>query len=411
MSSRASRLRRYRRPFHLSSVVQILFLALSIAACGRRPPSPLDSPSGRTSPAVQAAGGQGAPMSPEAAGVSRPVSVAPKPATSGPAHGAFAADDHTIGAPTQVFRNLVVYPVTSKTQVDVGPLLALDDALAKGLAEVRETGGGGSVNTLVIENKGPTPIFVIAGTIVKGGNQDRQIGQDFIIEAKQTTPVDAFCVEHGRWNGNRDGRGTAGKFGTSEVVATSKIRAAGQYKKSQGEVWSNVSESNTANGQRPSSDTFLASVDDVAIAKQRAELAAKIDGVLGGVKADELVGVAYAIDGEIRGVRWFAHHAVFELVRKKLVHGIALEAITTHAQMEARGQKPSDKPAPAPAQVDEFVKSVEAQQVTEQRDTAAANVNEYKESGQGYGSKTMFKGAGKAGSSPRKPVSSDFVKK
>ncbi|WP_371077815.1 ARPP-1 family domain-containing protein, partial [Salmonella enterica] len=122
--------------------------------------------------------------------------------------------------------------------------------------------------------------------------------------------------------------GTAGKFGTSEVVATSKIRAAGQYKKSQGEVWSSVSESNAANGQRPSSDTFLASVDNATIARQRAEVATKIEGVLMTAKQDELVGVAYAIDGEIRGVRWFAHHNVFELVRKKLVHGIALEAIT-----------------------------------------------------------------------------------
>ena len=59
------------------------------------------------------------------------------------------------------------------------------------------------------------PIFVLAGTIVKGGNP------------KQTSPVDAFCVEHGRWNGNRDGRATAGHFGTSEVLATSKVRAAG----------------------------------------------------------------------------------------------------------------------------------------------------------------------------------------
>ncbi len=390
----------------LSKAVQIGFLSFSILACSRRPAGPTGTTAnGRTTPSVQVAGGSGAPMNPEAAGVSRPVNVAPRPASSGPAHGAYAADDHAIGAPSQVFANLVVYPVTSRAQTDVGPLVALDDALAKGLAEVRETSGGGSVNTLVIENKGTIPVFVIAGTIVKGGNQDRQIGQDFIIESKQSSPVDAFCVEHGRWNGQREGQGTAGKFGTSEVVATSKIRAAGQYKKSQGEVWSNVSESNAANGQRPASDTFLASVDNATIAKQRVELATKIDGVLASAKQDELVGVAYSIDGDIRGVRWFANHNVFELVRKKLVNGIALEAITSKAQAEARGQKPSDKPPPAPAAVEAFVKSVEEQQVAEQRDTAAANVNEYKESGQGFGSKTMTKGPSK------KAVSSDFVKK
>ena len=94
----------------------------------------------------------------------------------------------------EVFGNLVVYPVTSHAQIDVGPLVALDDALASGAAEVREVDGGGSVNTLVIENKGTTPVYVLAGTVVKGGKQDRQIGQDFIIDSKQTTPVDAFTA-------------------------------------------------------------------------------------------------------------------------------------------------------------------------------------------------------------------------
>lgn len=395
--------------------LQILFLALGLFACTRAPSGAGGAGAGatqKTSPSVQAAGGAGAgPASPGVAPAA-PLTVRPRPAASGAAYAAASADDHSIGGATQVFANLVVYPVTSRSQVDVGPLVALDDALAKGTAEVREVEGGGSVNTLVIENKGTVPVFVIAGTIVKGGNQDRQIGQDFIIEGKQKTPVDAFCVEHGRWNGQRNGQGTAGRFRTSEVVATSKVRAAGQYKKSQGEVWSKVSETNAANRQRPASDTFLASVDDATLAKQRTELAAKIDGALAGVKEEELVGVAYAIDGEIRGVRWFAHHDVFQLVRKKIMQGIALDAMTAKAELEARGAPPSGKPAPAPAAVDAFVKNVEAEQVKEQRDTAGANVNEYKESSKGYGSKTMFKGSSaKPGASPSKPLSTDFVSK
>jgi hypothetical protein len=248
---------------------------------------------------------------------------------------------------------------------------------------------------------------------VKGGNQDRQIGQDFIIESKQTTPVDAFCVEHGRWNGQRNGQATAGQFGTSEVLATSKVRAAGQYKKSQGEVWSKVSEANSANHQAPASDTFLASVDDATLKRQRTELAAKIETALGTVQPQqELVGIAYAIDGDVRGVRWFAHHDVFEMVRKKLVNGIAFDAIVASAEAQAQHRPPSTKPAPAPAAVEAFVKSVDTAAVSEQRDTAGANVNEYKESAAAYGSKTMFKGAAsKPGASPRKPVSSDFTAK
>jgi hypothetical protein len=391
-------------------------LAVGLFACTRAPGTASSGPQ-RNVPAVEAAGGGPTNANPQPIGagqpgVAGPRNVRPAPASSGPAHAAANADDHSIGAASPL-GNLTVFPVTSRSQVDVGPLISLDEALAKKSAEVRELSGGGSVNTLVIENKGTIPVFVLAGTIVKGGNQDRQIGQDFIIESKQTTPVDAFCVEHGRWNGQRNGQATAGQFGTSEVLATSKVRAAGQYKKNQSEVWSKVSEANSANHKAPSSDTFLASVDDAALTKQRTELAARIEAALQTVSPqDDLVGIAYAIDGDVRGVRWFAHHAVFEMVRKKLVTGIAFDAIVARAEAEAQKRPPSNKPTPLPAAVDAFVKSVETQTATEQRDTAGANVNEYKESSQAYGSKTMFKGAaGKPGASPKKPVSSDFTAK
>src|SRR5205085_12614267 len=171
----------------------------------------------------------------------------------------------------------------------------------KGQAEIRENGGGGTVNQLVIENKGAIPIFVLAGTVVKGGNQDRQIGQDFIIEPKKDTPVDAFCVEHGRWSGQRNGQVTAGRFDSSGVVATSKVRAAGQYKKSQSEVWSNVSSTNAAHGKASNSDTLMATIDDPTLVKERNALTAQIEATLAAVSPqDDLVGVAYAIDGDVR---------------------------------------------------------------------------------------------------------------
>jgi hypothetical protein len=312
----------------------------------------------------------------------------------------------------EVLGNLVVYPVTSHAQIDVGPLVALDDALASGAAEVREVDGGGSVNTLVIENKGTVPIFVLAGTVVKGGKQDRQIGQDFIIDSKATTPVDAFCVEHGRWNAQRNGQGTAGRFRTADVVATSKVRAAGQYKKNQGEVWSKVGEATSSLHTQTASGTFVAAVDDVALARERGALAARIEQALAAVTPqDDVVGVGYAIDGEIRGVRWFAHHKIFAMQEKKLVNGIALEAITAKAEAQAAGRAASSKPAPAPADVYHFVDDVEKQPVEEARDTPAANVNHYKESPDAYGSSTMMKPSGKSGGSPAKPVSADFTKK
>ena len=119
-------------------------------------------------------------------------------------------------------------------------------------------GGSAQVGKLAIQNKGQVPVYVLAGTIVKGGKQDRQIGQDFIIGAEETVPIDAFCVEHGRWNGTRDGKSTGGKFEAVKQLAHRDVRVAGQYKKDQSEVWSKVSKVNEANKKHSDSDSLLA---------------------------------------------------------------------------------------------------------------------------------------------------------
>jgi hypothetical protein len=391
----------------ITRLVLVCTLAFGAIACAKKPPS---AGSQARAPQVAAAGGDGAESpSPQALApnVGGPSAMPAKTGASS------AAEDRVIGA-GHVFGNLVVYPITSRSQVDVGALVTLDDALAKGDAVVRETDASGRVNTLVIENKGATPVFVLAGTIVKGGKQDRQIGQDFIIGGKETTPVDAFCVEHGRWNASRDGQATGNVFRTSDTLTTSKVRAAGQYKKDQGEVWSKVSESNATHKKAPASDTYLATVDDVEVTRQRTDLAAKIVGALDAVSPnDQVVGVAYAIDGQPRGARWFTHHKVFTMVEKKLASGIALEAITAKGEAEARGDRSGPKPAPSPAQVDAFIKDVQAQAVKERRDTAGQNVNDYRESDKGYGSSTMMKASSKAGAPPAaaKPVSVDVLSK
>jgi len=155
----------------------------------------------------------------------------------------------------------------------------------------------------------------------------------------------------------------------------------------------------------------MATIDDPALVKERDALTAQIDAALSATRPqDDLVGVAFAIDGDVKGARWFSHHKVFELVRKKIVATIALDTITARAEARRAGRAGAPaKPAPPPSAVDAFVKNVEAEAVKEQRDTPAANVNEYKESSQGYGSKVMMKGSSaKPGS---KPVSHDYLKK
>jgi len=365
-----------------------------------------------------------------------------------------ALDDiHRVGAAIPL-GGLAVYPIYATAQEDLGDFVTLQEALAAGKAEVREiggdaprqarapapgrrprpstlgepatpdppaqvqrgswepaveqraldpsqlAGGGASVNTLVIENRGEVPILVLAGTIVKGGRQDRQIGQDFVVGAGQTVPVDAFCVEHGRWTGTRDGQATGGKFSTVPLLAQKDVRGAGQYEKSQGKVWEKVAEVNAGAGKDPGTGTLLATLDDAEVTARREALAKQAGAALAALPdAADVVGLAWANDGEVRAVRWFASHRVYERFAPTLLQTAAVEAVTTDA-----AAKP--KPAPAADAVLAFVKAFDARAATETRETGSLNANTYFESDEGYKSECRLKGA-----AARRPVTVDFMSK
>ncbi len=302
--------------------------------------------------------------------------------------------------------NVTVFPIFAETQVDLGPIVSLQTALADRTAEVREHGSddpglaGATVNQLVLENKGDVPIYVLAGTIVKGGKQDRQIGQDFVVAPHSVASVDAFCVEHGRWTGSRKGVATGGKFEALDQLASTKVRAAGQYEESQGEVWAQVAKVNAENGKDAPSGTLLASVDDRELSERRARVAKAIASRLDGAKPNEaLVGMAYAVGGKVRGARWFANRQLFSMFRDVLVNTAAMDAV-------------SSPPSATPDRVDahevvSFVKEVDSAEA-EEKATPAANVNEYKKAAKGYGSATKLKASPKRRAAP---ISKDYVAK
>jgi hypothetical protein len=152
----------------------------------------------------------------------------------------------------------------------------------------------------------------------------------------------------------------------------------------------------------------MATLDDPEITRRRDALAARIDARLQSIDPkDDVVGFAYAIDGKVRAVRWFASHRVFDLVRPSLVNTAAVDALTSKASRPATAE-----PAPPvqPSDVVAFVRQIQESPVKEERDTQVANKNEYRESAEGFGSRTLMKSRPGAAASAV-PVSSDFLEK
>src|ERR1044072_8014734 len=87
---------------------------------------------------------------------------------------------------------LTVFLIHGKDQTNK-TFLTLQEALAQKKVRVYETK---DVNELAIRNLSNQDIYVQAGDIVRGGDQDRMISVDFIVPPKSgRMPIAAFCVE------------------------------------------------------------------------------------------------------------------------------------------------------------------------------------------------------------------------
>jgi len=363
--------------------------------------------------------------------------------------------DHTLGPPV-VVGNLAVFPVYARRMEDLGEFLPLDAALEKGLAVVREVGAGNDgpqqpipqqaqpqmlyddnwaplddgngnsngngnaraqranhgdgaqVNTLVIANKGDVAILVLAGTVVKGGKQDRQIGQDFIIGKRQTVPVDAFCVEHGRWTAVRDGVATGGSFKTLKTLAAGDVRAARPDERTQGQVWSKVGQINRDNGKETASDTLTASLEDTGAAAERGRVGATVQAFLARVPmAERTVGLAYAVGGEVLGARWFIHHKLFAQYAETLVNTAVGESFNARAVSRTKGLP--DAPGACALELVATFVNAPSHGRHEKRATSGDNVNAYEFSADVYAAEAQVKSASPAAAP--KAVTKDFLKK
>ncbi len=144
--------------------------------------------------------------------------------------------DYTVSGP-YTHKNLTIFLLHGAGQSQSRAPLTLQEAMKRKLVVVRETG---DVNRLTIQNRLTQDVFVQAGDIVKGGQQDRVLALDLIVPPKSgRVPIDAFCVEQGRWS--RRGNEAVTAFSASDNALASKdLKIAAKARRSQGEVWANV---------------------------------------------------------------------------------------------------------------------------------------------------------------------------
>src|SRR5690349_12838873 len=151
-------------------------------------------------------------------------------------------DDKTVPAGYRIsgpytHNNLTVFLVHGKDLLPGKNFLTLQEALAQKKVRVYETK---DVNELAIRNFSNQDVYVQAGDIVRGGDQDRMISIDFIVPPRSgRMPIAAFCVESGRWSKRGDEQNA--EFSSSvNMMATKDLKLAAKRERSQEAVWKNV---------------------------------------------------------------------------------------------------------------------------------------------------------------------------
>ncbi len=263
-------------------------------------------------------------------------------------------DPARVSGPT-THENLTVYFIHGPSAPGKAPL-TLEEALARRVVEVRETG---KVNELEIENLGNEHVFIQAGDIVKGGQQDRTLMVSLLLPPKSgRVPIASFCVEQGRWSAR--GKEDVRKFASSSghvpsrdmkiaMQAPAKIAsgaadpsqrgqrvmpyAMDETSQRQSAVWAGVRRLQKALGDKvgaPVAAPESASSLQLALEnkKLQAEEKAYVDALkAAGETADDVVGYVFAINGEISSGDVYPSNALFRKMWSKLLNAGATEAI------------------------------------------------------------------------------------
>ena len=242
-----------------------------------------------------------------------------------------------------IHKNLSVFLIHGADESD-RLYLPLQEALERKQVVVYETK---EVNELAIENTSLTDeVFVQSGDIVKGGQQDRVLRVDLILPRNSgKTPIDAFCVENGRWH--QRGAEQVNQFSSStDMVSTKGLKMATKAQDPhQGKVWEEVAEAQSSLSRSVRNDVAgVASPSSLQLAlenKRVQDAAADYLRNLSSIVDDksDAIGYVFAINGDLNSGDVYSSSALFKRFWPRLLKASVLEAVAGGFELVPTGDE------------------------------------------------------------------------
>ena len=198
------------------------------------------------------------------------------------------------------------------------------------------------VNSLSVENKGEDTIIIMAGELVKGGDQDRIVAEDMLVmphSGKKSLPV--YCVEPHRW-GHEGNHSSSSTFNLTNNFAASSVRKMAMVNKDQNAVWNSVGEITKTHAASTNTGTYNAIESSKSYADKKKSYLLMIEKLF--PKSDRVVGVL-VLDkvGNTIACDIFNSHELFKKVFQSLIHGYVTEVITYNSVPPTQGIQPFGK--------------------------------------------------------------------
>lgn len=121
-----------------------------------------------------------------------------------------------------------------------------------------------TVRQLLVTNRGGTSVLLTAGSVLKGGQQNRVVEQSVLIRPFTTVEVRTACIEQGRWHGAREFTGVTGwvspfvfKDLEYSIDLSRSAERPAMARADQSRVWSTVSKRLAERGIVSNSSDYL----------------------------------------------------------------------------------------------------------------------------------------------------------
>jgi hypothetical protein len=223
--------------------------------------------------------------------------------------------------------NLTLVPLSGPRAGRLDYILSAE-AIEAGTLTITEVSEDGSVPELLAENKGPQLVLLLDGEELVGAKQNRIMNTSVLLRPDSRTKIPVSCVEQGRWNQTTHQFASGGYSPSFLRQRKSKsvghqLRATGEARSDQGEVWDSVEESMVS---LSANSPTMAMSDAI---QQRSEAFEPYVNALG--YPQDTRGVIAAVNGKFAAADVFDSPETLERIWSRLITGYAMDAVASKA--------------------------------------------------------------------------------